>query len=130
MSGQTDLATLLASLNPSADPTLYVFCTVPGARYGDLSHIEPVASMAEAEGLTLVVAKDNAERAGLPYAGTFHCIHLNVHSSLHAVGLTAAVATTLAEHGISANMIAGHYHDHVFVPSDRSKAALELLGAL
>jgi hypothetical protein len=55
---------------------------------------------------------------------------LTVHSSLDAVGLTAAVAGKLAEHGISANVVAASYHDHIFVPRDKAEQALRLLAAM
>ena len=57
-------------------------------------------------------------------------ITLGVQSSLAAVGLTARVATILAERGIAANVIAGYHHDHVFVPWDRRDEALQALRAL
>jgi hypothetical protein len=60
----------------------------------------------------------------------FRCITLSVHSSLDAVGLTAVVATQLAAHNISANVIAAFYHDHVFVPAPHADAALAALQAL
>ena len=127
MTGETDLSTILRKLEPSLLPTPYVFCTVRDARYGDLSHTQPLACMTEAEGLTLVISRAEADREGLEYDGSFRCIRLQVHSSLQAVGLTAAVAHALATHDISANMIAGYYHDHVFVPESRADLALHLL---
>ena len=57
-------------------------------------------------------------------------ISLAVHSALDGVGLTAAVAGALAERGIACNMVAGHHHDHAFVPAadaDRSIACLRTL---
>ena len=60
----------------------------------------------------------------------FCCIVLTVHSSLNAVGLTAAVAGALAAAGISANVVAAHYHDHIFVPSERAVDALAVLEQL
>ena len=130
MSGETSLAVLLSELSPRLQPTPYVFCCIQGAKYGDLAHTEPIASMAEAEGLTVVLSQDAADREGLGYTGLFRCILLEVHSSLHAVGLTAVVAQTLATASISANVIAGYHHDHVFVPADRADDALELLTKL
>lgn len=53
-----------------------------------------------------------------------------MHSSLEAVGLTAAVAARLAEPGISANVVAGFFHDHVFVPWARREEAVEALWGL
>ena len=90
----------------------------------------PIASFTEAEGLTLVLLKDSAEQSGLDWQEEYRCITLGVHSSLQAVGLTAAVAGALAENGISANVIAAYFHDHVFIPSELASKALGILLAL
>ena len=60
----------------------------------------------------------------------FRCITLDVHSSLEAVGLTAACAQALAAGGISANVVAGYSHDHILVPAPRAQDALAALDAL
>jgi len=130
MTAETHLATLLRGLRPQIDPTSYVFSSVKDASYGDLSHTKPLACFAEQEGLTLVLSKESADQEGLSYQGSFRCISLQVHSSLQAVGLTAAVASELASHGISANVIAAYHHDHVFVPAQHAEQALRLLQAM
>ena len=127
MSGETNLQALLANLRPRLRSEAFVFTTIPEGAYGDLPELAPIASFREAEGLTLVLLQERADRRGLPYAGTFRCLSLQVHSSLEAVGLTAAVSTRLAEHEISANVIAAYFHDHVFVPSGDAERALDLL---
>ena len=127
MTGESDLAQLLASMAPELLDDEFVFCTVGELAYADFADLSPLASFREREGLTLVLSRAAADRAGLGYPSVFRCISLSVHSSLDAVGLTAAVATCLARQGISANVIAAYYHDHIFVPSDR---ALEALGVL
>ena len=127
MNAETDLATLVRNLEPRTLPNTYVFCSVEDADYGDLSHTGPLASFAEPEGLTLVLTRESADEESLAYEGTFRCISLQVHSSLEAVGLTAAVTGELAAHGISANVIAGYHHDHIFVPSSQVESALSLL---
>ncbi|MDP3207826.1 MAG: GNAT family N-acetyltransferase, partial [Rhodoglobus sp.] len=76
MAGETDLATLLASMKPRLLDGDYVFCTIAGASYGDYSELDPLASYREAEGLTLVLARDAADRGGLPYDGVFRGITL------------------------------------------------------
>ena len=127
LSGEIDLKKLLANLSPLLDSREYVFCTFKNSSYGDCAELKPIASVFEAEGLTLVIARDSADREGIDYQGIFKRITLNIHSSLDAVGLTAAVSTLLAEHGISANMVAGYFHDHIFVNSNDTEKALALL---
>jgi hypothetical protein len=89
-----------------------------------------LASFQEDEGLSLILEQTAADKAGLIYESVFRGITLTVHSSLDAIGLTAAVVGELAEHGISANVVAASYHDHIFVPRDKAEQALKLLVAL
>ena len=130
MSGISDLPTLLASLTPAASHDVYVFLTWPSATYGDGAELNPIATFLENEGLTLVVPKERADAAGDHYHGEYGMISLGVHSDLQAVGLTAAIANALADHGISANIVAAHYHDHIFVPFPRVGDALKVLEQL
>ena len=125
--GEADLEKLLALLQPRLLAGDYVFCSLPHGRLGDLGQLEPLASYREDEGLSLVLTQQQADTAGIAYDSLFRCITLTVHSSLNAVGLTAAVANKLASHGIPSNVIAAHFHDHVFVPADRADQALQLL---
>ena len=129
MSGMTELDQLLQAMNPKLLESEFVFCTVSG----DLKEylmLQPIATFHETEGLTLVVEKTVALQAGLLFEGSFRQITLSVHSSLNAVGLTAAVSTKLASKGISANIIAGFHHDHIFVPSKKAEIALRTLQEL
>ena len=127
---EPDGNTSRGDLAPRLAPDHYVFCSLPGAQYGDLAQTHPLACVAEAEGLTLVLAQDQADGEGLAYTGLFRCISLGLHSSLDAVGLTAMISSELAQHGISANVIAGYHHDHVLVPSAQAQEALSLLQQL
>ena len=68
-----------------------------------------------------------ADAEGLAYDAVFGWITLEVHSSLEAVGLTAAVATALARAGISCNLLAGFHHDHLLIPAPRVDEALAVL---
>lgn len=129
MAGKTNLSEILDSLTPQLVPEHYVFCSVTG-KYGDYKDLDPLATVMEKEGLTLVLPQSQADRAGIGYESVFRMITLSVHSSLDAVGLTAAVATRLTEHGISANVIAAFYHDHIFVQSDKAEHAVAALTAL
>jgi len=130
MTGEKKLAKLLHSLSPVLIDGEFVFCSFEKARYGDHSDLEPIAAFAENEGLTLVITKSNADKHEIKYASVFRCITLNVHSSLDAVGLTAAFSGKLTEHGISANVIAGYFHDHVFVQNEHAEKAIAAISEL
>jgi hypothetical protein len=83
--------------------------------------------------LNLQVAKPLAltstliHKQNIPYQTTYRCITLQVHSSLDAVGLTAAVTTQLAQHNLSANVLAAYYHDHIFVQSANAHKTLKFI---
>jgi hypothetical protein len=64
---------------------------------------------------------------GLAYTQIFAWITLTVHSSLEAVGLTAAFSRALTEAGISCNVVAAYYHDHIFVPTRDAGQAMQVL---
>lgn len=108
----------------------YVFCTLPDAALADAALLCPVATVQESEGLSVVVEQAVAERAGLPFEGCFRRITLDTLTSLHCVGLTARAAAALALEGISANVVAGHRHDHFFVPAERADDAMRALQSL
>ena len=124
--GIVELEELLKCLSPVLKSGDYVFCTVDG-HYNDYARLKPLATFIESEGLTLIVTVDAAKMAHLNYDSTFKQITLTVHSSLDAVGLTAAVATKLTSYGISANLVAALYHDHIFVPTAKVQKALSAL---
>ncbi|VXC61068.1 ACT domain-containing protein [Pseudomonas sp. 8O] len=128
MSGETNLARLLQSMTPQLNPGQYVFCCVPAEH--DCSALQPLASMREPEGLSLVLTREIADAHGLHYDYVAAWITLEVHSSLAAVGLTASFSAALAQAGISCNVVAGFHHDHIFVPSERAERALSTLRAL
>ena len=123
---ERDLGLLLRGLRPQLQGGEWVFVTARRPPPG----VEPLASFVEAEGLSLVVRREEADAAGLPYDLVTAWITLTVHSALDAVGLTAAVARQLAEAGISCNVVAAHRHDHLFVPRSRAQQALVLLDQL
>ncbi len=125
--GEKNLENLLGSISPELIEGDYVFCSVENSSYGDYADAQPIASFSESEGLTLVLLKEAADRFGLTYDGLFRCITLGVHSSLEAVGLTAAISSKLATHGIAANIIAAYFHDHVFVQSELADQAIGIL---
>jgi hypothetical protein len=125
MAGETSLATLLRSMSPHLNEGEYVFCTL---RDGQLpAGLAIVGSFREQEGLTVILERSLAEQAGFSFDYVAAWITLNVHSALEAVGLTAAFATALGKAGISCNVIAGYYHDHLFVGQADAQRAMHVL---
>ena len=124
MAGERDLAKLLGGMRPRLNPGRYVYCTLPAKVPAGM---RPVVTVAEPEGVTVVVAQEEADSLGLRYEYVAAWITLQIHSALEAVGLTAAVAGRLAEAGISCNVVAGFHHDHLFVTADDADRAVQVL---
>lgn len=121
---------------------------------GEILAHHAIATFREAEGLTVVVQsaflekhvlaassatppllnealrsfwKAFAEKEELPRMSH---ITMRIHSSLSAVGFTAAFSRALTDAGISCNVFAGYFHDHIFVPAEAQNKAMDVLTAL
>ncbi|TET96241.1 MAG: ACT domain-containing protein [Anaerolineales bacterium] len=129
MSGETNLQRLLANMQPELLEREFVFCSVSPKAFEQL-RIHPIGWFREAEGITLVIERNVADDEGLDYEFVSRMITLNIHSSLEAVGFLATITSKLAGAGISVNTISAFYHDHLFVPTDRASAVMQLLDEL
>jgi hypothetical protein len=125
MTGETDLEKLLQGMKPELHESEYVFCTVDSFQHA--ATLNPVCIFQEQEAVTTILPKHQADNSALPYSITCAWITLTVHSSLEAVGLTAAVSKALTEANISCNVVAAYYHDHIFVPVKDAKRAMDAL---
>lgn len=120
--GETNLDKLLATMSPALDPETYVFCTVPSM---PPNMDKPRMIFQEAEGTTLIVTKEQAEKHDIKYEYPCRMITLNVHSSLEAVGFLARITNHLASNQkLSVNAVSAFYHDHLFIPNDRAEDAM------
>ena len=128
MSGETDLATMLATLDVEVREGTYVYATTQ-TRDAALDALA-VARIDETSVVTYVLPVHVARTHGIAFAFETAWLTLTVHSALHAVGLTAAVAQALASRGIACNVLAGFHHDHLLVPADRVDDAITALHAL
>ena len=128
MPGETNLQQLLSTMRPKLQQGDYVFCTVDAINNIDQQKI--IGLFKEEEGITIVIEKDLADKLQLNYSFVAAWITLTVHSSLEAVGLTAAFATALGNEGISCNVMAAYYHDHIFVNKNDAAKAMKVLEKL
>ncbi|MFJ3448293.1 ACT domain-containing protein [Pseudomonas sichuanensis] len=128
MSGEKSISALLRGMSPILNEGDFVFCTVADA--SALQGTDVLGTFREKEGLTAIIERKHADALGLEYSFVAAWITLTIHSALDAVGLTAAFATALGKAGISCNVIAAFYHDHIFVAKDDAAKAMDVLQAL
>ena len=120
---ETDLATLIRSMSPRLQPGTFAFVSTHAGHEG----VHPIMTFREAEGTTLIVPREQAVAASLPFAFPSRMITLEIASSLDAVGFLAAITTALARAGIAVNPVSAFHHDHLFVPEEHADAAMEIL---
>jgi hypothetical protein len=125
MSGEKKLKKLLKTMKPEHNEGEYVFCEIKSLVNINLDEIEMF--FREKEGITLILKKEIADKLNLKYSFITSWITLTVHSSLEAIGLTAAFSKALADNGISCNVVAAFYHDHIFVDQKDIEKAMMIL---
>lgn len=125
MPGEKDLSLLLQHLQPTLNPGEYVFCTLPSLEGLNLSQL--ISFFKESEGYTIILPRTTADELQLDYSFVAAWITLTVHSALDAVGLTAAFSNALAAAGVSCNVVAAYYHDHIFVEKSTAELAMQVL---
>ncbi|MFD1601799.1 ACT domain-containing protein [Flavobacterium artemisiae] len=127
MSGEKNLNTILKNLNPILNEGRYVYCCV-----NDIDNI-PFSKISflfkETEGITVVLKKEDADQLNLEYSYVAAWITFKVHSSLEAVGMTAAFSTALGNENISCNVVAAYFHDHIFIDEKDAEKAMNVLSS-
>jgi uncharacterized protein len=125
---EKNVLTLLKNLQPQLNEGNYVFCSIKTLEHIVISDI--LFLFKETESITIVLKKEIADKLNLHYNFIASWITLTVHSSLEAVGLTAAFSNALVANNISCNVVAAFHHDHIFVPYNDAENALCVLQKL
>lgn len=112
-------------MQPRLNEGEYVFCTVTDLN--DIPTDQIISFFKETEGFTVILHHSLADQWRLDYSFVAAWITLTVHSALDAVGLTAAFSNALSAAGISCNVVAAYYHDHIFVDKKDAERAMEVL---
>jgi hypothetical protein len=118
---------MLATLSVQRRPGVFTYVSIEGPTTDLLAAAHAI--VVEGGQTTLVLPLDSARRADLPIEVELAWLTLDVHSSLEAVGLTAAVSARLAALGIACNVVAGYHHDHLLVPVGRADQAIDALSS-
>jgi hypothetical protein len=122
-----ETAAMIAAMAPVLDPATYAFVTLADPARAAAALPLALASFREDEGLSLILPLPTARGLGFADPIPMARITLTVQSALDGTGLTAAVATALAQAEIPCNMVAAFHHDHVFVPAAKAARALAVL---
>ena len=128
MTGRKNLSILIRNLKPTLHEGQYVFVKCSSGSEIPLNDI--IGLFREEKGITLIMERKKADKAGREYDFVAAWITLMVHSSLEAVGLTARVSEALAKEGISCNAVAAYHHDHIFVPYREVQRAMAVLSKI
>ena len=121
---------LLTHMRPILHAGTWHYCAVAPEQLSPALVKACFALVHEQESVTLILPDTEAKAVSQYSENGWQRIELKVYSSLDAVGLTAAISQCLTQHQISANVVAGYHHDHVFVPQARAQEALRALQQL
>jgi hypothetical protein len=125
VSGQDNLQAVIDSLQVYCDDKQYGFAHVDTAE--GISLTDVIGTFQEKEGLTIIAPTEYLVAKKLDFEGPFAKLTIEVHTSLELVGLTAFLAKHLTDAGISANVVAAYFHDHIFVQYNLRQRAIEAL---
>jgi uncharacterized protein len=129
MPGESNLSTLLQNMKPILHAEEYGYDTLPLGSPNP-ANLDYFAIVKEPAAITVVATIAELVKHDIDHIPGWARISLEIHSDLSGAGLTAAISAALAKANISANTVAGYYHDHFFVQWPRRHDALAAMKSL
>jgi hypothetical protein len=133
---ELDLKKLLKDISPEVVGGKHFLASVPESEMMVIAnYLDYITCIyREEEGLTVMFSEEiEDEIEGISaekIAGPFALITLTINSDLFAVGFLAKITAALAKEGISVEAFSAYFHDHLLVPYERKKDAMDALRML
>lgn len=128
MAGVKNISELIKGMTPVLNDGDYVFLSVQEPI--NINRRDTICEFKEKEGTTVILERKKADELNLDYDFIASWISLKINSSLEAIGFTAVFSSELAKYNISCNVIAGYFHDHIFVKKEDAEKAVRVLEKL
>lgn len=113
----------ILAFNPKLNTGSFVFIT---SKEPVILNIESLLVFKEPEGFTHII-ETSSNQTKYEQLVQWAWITLQYQSGLQEIGITAKFSTALANEKIACNVVAGFYHDHIFVPYSDRQAALNII---
>jgi len=121
---EKNLKILLKNMNPILDDKEYLYLTFSEENFKKINIQEIKFFFREKEWITVILEKNSLYKN---YNKIWSLITLQVHSSLDAIWFTAEFSKILKNNNISCNVVAGYFHDHIFVDKSDWEKAVNIL---
>ena len=121
---EKNLKILLKNMNPVLEDKEYLYLTFSEEDFKKINIQEVKFFFREKEWITVILEKNNLYKNN---DKIWSLITLQVHSSLDAIWFTAAFSEILKNNNISCNVVAGYFHDHIFVDKNDWENAVRIL---
>lgn len=126
MSEIIDLSYLIKNMKPTMLEGEYVFCEINKNGY-DVFELDPVSVLSIGNNYTLIIPKQKAVERKIEFKTIFNMLSLSVKDNNEDGEFIAVIAGVFADQCIPAKFISAIGTHYLFVPTNKTKEAMQLL---